>query len=172
MIIGLVGGYSEIVVIFVRDLHSVGDGLILGTLLILGAGLCFACYQLLAKKFIDRLGARLFICVAMTGATIATWVHFLIAHQLADLAVDGRTFGLLVYVALFATVLPSYMIGYALGLIGPQRTAIVYNIGPITTIIFSIWILNEDFFAHHAFGAFLVMMGIYVFNRAEQKSRA
>ena len=56
-----------------------------------------------------------------------------------------------------STVLPAYCISGAIGLIGPERTAIVGNVSPVVTITLAITVLGEAFtpwhFARHGAGA-------------------
>ena len=68
-------------------------------------------------------------------------------------------------IAIFATVIPSYMINFALGRIGADGTAVVGNAGPLFTIAMSALILGEPFGPLEAAGATLVIAGMVMFSR-------
>lgn len=157
--------YAGIAVIFTRDLAIEGNNVLVGTLLVLGAALAYAFYQLFAKPAIDALGPRLFTGIAMTAAGLAVFAHFLLTHPIAALAVGPSTFLLLVALAAIATVLPVLMIAGAIGRIGAERTAIFGNVSPVLTIVLAVLVLGEDFTIVHGIGTALVICGILLFTR-------
>jgi len=157
--------YAGIAIIFAHDLTIEGDNVLTGTLLVLGAALAYALYQLFAKSAIDALGSALFTGIAMTAAGIAVFIHFLLTHPLAALAIGPSTLGLLVALAAVATVLPVLMIAAAIGRIGAERTAIFGNISPILTIVLAVIILGEPFTPFNGVGTALVICGILLFTR-------
>lgn len=157
--------YAGIALIFSRDLSIEGESVLIGTLLVLGAALAYAFYQLFAKASIDRLGSQLFTGVAMTAAGIVVLLHFLVTHPISDLAMGPSTWRILIALAVFATVLPVFMIAAAIGRIGSERTAVFGNISPILTIVLAVFILGEDFTIIHGIGTALVICGILLFTR-------
>jgi drug/metabolite transporter (DMT)-like permease len=65
-------------------------------------------------------------------------------------------------------VVPAYCISGAIGLIGPERTAIIGNISPLVTVGLAIFILGEAFTVYHALGTALVLGGVWLFTRKEK----
>ncbi|WP_116652562.1 DMT family transporter [Pelagibacterium sediminicola] len=157
--------YAGIAIIFAHDLTIEGDNVLTGTLLVLGAALAYALYQLFAKSAIDALGSALFTGIAMTAAGGTIFAHFLFTHPLTALAIEPATLLMLIGLAAIATVLPVLMIAAAIGRIGPERTAIFGNISPILTIVLAVVILNEPFTPYHGVGTVLVICGILLFTR-------
>lgn len=155
--------YAGIAVIFTRDLVIQGDSVLLGTMLVLGSAVAYALYQLFAKPLIDQLGARIFTSIAMTAAGVVVFAHFLLTHGVESLAVSMPTLGLLAALAIFATVLPAFLIATAIGLAGSERTAIFGNISPLVTIVLAVWVLGETFTLWHGIGTALVICGILLF---------
>ena len=101
----------------------------------------------------------------MSAAGPAVIVHFLVTHPVGDLAVTGNGFMLMLAIGTISTVLPAYCISAAIGLIGPERTAIIGNVSPIVTVTLAIAILGEAFTIYHAIGTVLVLGGVYLFAR-------
>ena len=163
----LIMSYLGLAVIFWQDLALDGANVITGALLVLGAAIAYAIYQILAKPLIDQMGARLFTSIAMSAAGILIMIQFAFTHQLSDLLVSEFAFILMLAMGTVSTVLPAYMIATSIGIIGPGPTAVIGNISPIVTIFLAITILEEIFSLYHALGAAMVLLGIFAFTRFE-----
>lgn len=165
MLASLLASYLGIALIFFKDFSIEGDHVVLGSLLVFGSAVAYAGYQILAKPLIDRLGAQLFTSVAMSAAGPAVIVHFLATHPLSALAVDGHGLLLMLAIGTVSTVAPAYCISAAIGLVGPERTAVVGNVSPVVTVGLAISVLGETFTAWHAAGTALVLLGVWLFGR-------
>ncbi len=172
MVVSLVVSYAGIVIIFARDFSVEGDNVVLGSLLVFGSAFAYAGYQVLAKPLIDKLGSQLFTSIAMSGAGPAVLVHFLATHPMSTLAINGEGFWLMVAIGLIATVAPAYCISAAIGLIGPERTAIIGNVSPLVTVSLSIGVLGEAFTPWHALGTAMVLAGVWLFGRKQKPTKA
>ena len=172
MLVSLFVSYGGIVIIFARDFSVAGDHVVLGSLLVFGSALAYAGFQVLAKPLIDKLGAQLFTSIAMSGAGPAVLVHFLATHPLSAMAINGQGFWLMLAIGLVATVAPAYCISAGIGLIGPERTAIIGNVSPLVTVGLSIGVLGEAFTPWHAVGTALVLIGVWLFGRKAKPKRA
>lgn len=168
MLAALVVSYFGIALIFWHDLRIEGDNVVLGAALVFGSALAYAGYQILAKPLIDRLGSGLFTSIAMSAAGPCVIVHFLFTHPVGDLAITGNGFLLMLAIGTVATVLPAYCISGAIGLIGPERTAIIGNVSPLVTVGLAITVLGEPFTVWHAVGTALVLGGVFIFTRKEK----
>lgn len=157
--------YCGIALIFWRDFSLEGEHVVLGAALVFGSAIAYAAYQLLAKPLIDRLGPQLFTSIAMSGAGPAVIIHFLLTHPVTDLAVSGDAMLLMLAIGTVSTVLPAYCISGAIGLVGPERTAVVGNVSPVVTIVLAVGILQEAFTPWHAAGTTLVLLGVWLFTR-------
>ena len=163
--VSLIVSYAGIVIIFARDFSVEGDNVVLGSLLVFGSAFAYAGYQVLAKPLIDRLGAQLFTSIAMSGAGPAVLVHFLATHPVGALAINGHGIWLMLAIGLVVTVAPAYCISAGIGLIGPERTAIIGNVSPLVTVALSTGILGEAFTPWHAAGTAMVLAGVWLFSR-------
>jgi drug/metabolite transporter (DMT)-like permease len=168
MLAALLVSYLGIALIFWHDLRIEGDNVVLGAALVFGSAFAYAGYQLLAKPLIDKLGSGLFTSIAMSAAGPCVIVHFLFTHPVGDLAITGNGFLLMLAIGTVATVLPAYCISGAIGLIGPERTAIIGNVSPLVTVGLAISVLGEPFTLWHAVGTALVLGGVFIFTRKEK----
>jgi drug/metabolite transporter (DMT)-like permease len=165
MMAGQLLSYLGIGLIFWRDLNFEGRDVILGSALVFGSAVVYAAYQIMAKPLIDKVGPQLFTSIAMSAAGPAIIIHFLATHPVADLAVPTGALPLMLAIGTLSTVIPAYCISAAIGLIGPERTAVIGNISPLVTIGFAIGILGEVFTEWHAIGTALVLLGAWIFTR-------
>ena len=167
MILSLIVSYAGLALIFAHDLTLDGPDVVVGALLVLGAAIAYALYQLLAKPIIDQIGARLFTSIAMTSAGLAVVVHFLFTHQISDLIISTKAMWLMFALGTVSTVLPAYLISASIGRVGPEPTAIMGNVSPLVTIGLAVTVLGEAFSVWHALGAALVLLGIFTFTRSQ-----
>ena len=165
MMAGQLMSYIGIALIFWRDLHFEGEDVILGAALVFGSAIVYAAYQILAKPLIDRMGPQIFTSIAMSAAGPAILVHFLATHPMSALAVPVGALPLMLAIGTISTVIPAYCISGAIGLIGPERTAVIGNVSPVVTIALAVGVLGEAFSEWHAAGTALVLIGAWVFTR-------
>lgn len=154
--------YVGLAVIFAHDLVSIGDNVIIGTILVLAAAFFFSLYFVFSKPLITKLGSRLFTCVAMSAASIMIILHFAIAKDLSDLQLQKEVYYTAIAIALLCTVIPTFLINEAIARLGSQKTSIVGTIGPVFTTGVAVSVLGEEFSIYHAAGMGLVMFGIYL----------
>ncbi|NOZ33213.1 MAG: DMT family transporter, partial [Alphaproteobacteria bacterium] len=152
------------------DLSLEGENVLFGTLLVLGAAISYAVYQILAKPLIDELGARLFTSIAMSAAGVAIIIHFLITRSPGDLVVSGKAMWLMAAMGTVSTVLPAYLISASIGRVGPEPTAVMGNVSPLVTIVLAVSVLGEAFSVWHALGAAMVLIGVIRFTRADRRA--
>ena len=172
MLVSLVVSYGGILLIFARDFSVEGDNVVLGSALVFASAVAYAGYQILAKPLIDKLGAQLFTSIAMSGAGPAVIVHFLLTHPVGALAINGEGLWLMLAIGLVSTVAPAYCISAGIGLIGPERTAIIGNISPIVTVTLAVAVLSEAFTPWHAAGTAMVLVGVWLFGRKQKPAKA
>ncbi len=160
---GLIGAaitYSGLALIFSSGLSTDGWNTAIGTILVLGAALAFALYQLMAKNLISTLGSTLFTAIAMSSAGAASLVHYAITSHGVGPAVSWNYVMLVAGCAIFATVLPSFFINAGLGRITPQASSMISTISPLVTIILAVIFLDETFTFIDAIGTLLIVLGV------------
>lgn len=173
-IISLSLTYAGLAVVFTHDLQSFGDDILKGALLVLAAAFSFAGYVVFSKDQITKLGARLFTCFAMIAASFAIGIHFAIFSNLSALDQPWQVYGLVLLIAIFATVIPTFFIAEAIARIGPGPASILGSAGPIFTILMATSLLGEVFTASHLVGTVLIVAGVawLAWPRANPKFKA
>ena len=152
--------YLGLAVVFVSDFSAGGSNVTLGNLLVLGAAVSFALYQLMAKRYIGEMGSTLFTSVALSAAAVTTLAHVLIVRGHIDTSMSAHYFMLAAGIGILATVLPSFFVNAGMARIGAASTAIISNVSPLLTIYFAVVLLGEEFTLPHAIGTALVVGGV------------
>ncbi len=134
----------------------------LGTLLVFLAALSFSFYVLISKKIIHQVGSLWFTSLAMSVSSLFVLAYFAGLIGFEQLNVTPMAWLWLILLAIFSTVIPSFMIAEAIALIGPAQTGIIGTLGPIVTIGLAVWLLGEPFSIYHAIGISLVIAGVLV----------
>ena len=109
---------------------------------------------------IARLGSLRFIAWAMLASTVFIVAQFLLTRPLAALAVPGPIHAISLAMAIFATVLPTWLIAESIKRMGANAASLVGSLGPVFTIGLGAMILGEPIHAIQLAGAALVLGGV------------
>jgi drug/metabolite transporter (DMT)-like permease len=151
--------YLGLAIVFGVDLPVGGIGTVIGTAFVLGCAVTFAFYQLFAKGFITAMGSALFTSLSLSASAVICVLHH-IAVKGFDFAATPRFIWLGAGCAIFATVLPSFLMNAGMARTSPQATAMISTISPLVTIALAVWILGEPFTATEALGSVMVLAGV------------
>ena len=169
-VLAFVLSYSGIMVIYAQDLQSYGHETTYGLLLVLGSALAFSVFVVLSGKYIPKAGAVQFTSVCMLGATMAVLLHYCFNTNSNLGSFDSHTYGLAFILAIFCTVLPSYLINMGIKRVGAPRAAIISTVSPVFTVAMAYVFLNEVSGFEHIMGFALVIIGIAIISASKQKS--
>jgi drug/metabolite transporter (DMT)-like permease len=164
--------YLGIVVIYAQDLQTNGHEVTYGMLLVLGSALAFSVFVVLSGKYIAKCGSVQFTSISMLGASVAVFLHYVINTKTSLAGYETPAYGLVFILALFCTVLPSYLINMGIKRIGAPRAAIVGTISPVFTVVMAYVFLNEVSTLMHMLGFALVLMGIAIITVAKHMQKA
>jgi len=167
--------YVGIGLIFLSGDIAVGLNVPLGSAMVLLCAALFAFFQLFAKPMISRLGSPIFTCCAMLGAALMIFIHFITENIVMGdvsqvLNLPSRIWLLGIALALFSTLIPSFLVNLAISKVGPQATSAVGMIAPISTILLAIWVLGEPFGVIDALGTLLTVMGIGLYTYLDKRA--
>ncbi|MFQ3575283.1 MAG: DMT family transporter [Cytophagales bacterium] len=160
--LALILTYLGISLSFIFEKIQVKD-LLLGGGMVLLASFTYALYLVGTNRMVFRFGTIHFTSMTMTIATVSIFAHFLVTHSLIELFFYSfNTYFYSILMAVFCTVLPSFMISEGIRRIGSTNSAIVASVGPISTIILATIFLNEEIHWFQVFGGLLVVSGVTV----------
>ncbi|MFA3792187.1 DMT family transporter [Aliiglaciecola sp. SL4] len=158
--LALILSYAGIFVFFYADLSFGGENLFLGSFLVFIASILTAWYLVATQRFSRQIGSQRFVCLAMISACITLLIHSYAAgvEDLLDYSNELYIGGLIV--AIFMTLIPSFMISAGVKRIGASKASIVGAVGPLFTIILSNQLLDEPVTLLHITGLLLVILGM------------
>ncbi len=166
-VLGMAISYCGVILVFGREAHLEGGQAALGALLVFTSTITYAIYMVYSGQLVQRLGALRLVGLATTVACLCCLLQFALLRPLASaFAVAPQVVWLSVLNATACTAVPVLMVMMAIERIGPALSAQTGMVGPMSTILMSVLILDEPFTVWIAAGTVLVIAGIFVFTRA------
>lgn len=162
-VIALLLAYAGVAVLFGAEIGHQGPNAWLGGGLIFAGAFIYAIYVTASKPVISGMGSTLFTAFGMSVASIAFLTQSGIEMAFhAPPPVTANGYGLSVILAIFCTVIPSFMIAAAIGRIGPGPTSAVGGVGPVVAAWAAVAILNEPFGWPHFVAMALTIIGVWL----------
>jgi drug/metabolite transporter (DMT)-like permease len=158
--------YAGIGFAFMHDLglgHS--RSVWIGSALVFASSISYALYLSGSASMISRLGAMRFSALAMLMSSAVTLLHFAVSHRLTAFIQPLPVYGWGLAMALFATVVPVFAQSAAIRRLGAGRASLFAMVGPLLTIGFGWWLLDESISLAQMAGAALVLAGILIVSR-------
>lgn len=166
MYLPLLLSYAGIAISFGGEIsREAGGRPYLGGFLIFLSALCYALFLVGHGKMVNRIGPQRLGAYAMLVASLAVLVHFFLSQPLHDLVQPGLVYLIAALTAIFCTVIPVYLVGYGVQVIGPGPAAIVSSIGPVSTYALAAIILGEAPGLLQGAGLALVLLGSFMLIR-------
>jgi drug/metabolite transporter (DMT)-like permease len=161
-VMALLLSYAGIAFVFVHDLRLGGDAgaLWTGGALVFASAFAYALYLVDAGEVIARMGSLRFIAWAMLVSSAFVLAQFVLTRDLALLRVPPSIYGLSLAMAIFSTVLPTWLIAEAIRRLGANTSSLIGSLGPVFTIGLGALILGEGVHGIQLFGAALVLLGV------------
>jgi drug/metabolite transporter (DMT)-like permease len=165
--------YSGIALAVFHDMRITGDphAIALGSALVFASAVGYAIYLVGAGGIIARLGSSRFIAWAMLASTVFISLQFVLTRPLSALALPLSVQMLALAMALFCTVLPTWMIAESIRRIGASTASLVGSLGPMFTIGFGAVLLGERVNLLQMVGVALVLGGVMLVSRGGRKPR-
>jgi drug/metabolite transporter (DMT)-like permease len=147
---------------FASELYitSGSSTVIWGSFLVFLCAVTYSIYIVGTGRLVQQVPVTLFTSYAMLAATTGILVHFLLRGRF-DAFYMGPVvwvFGLLL--AIFATVIPTFLINSGMKNLGSNNVAIILAIGPVATILQANIFLGEKITALQIVGTLLVIAGV------------
>lgn len=145
-------------------------GFYFGAVLIFLCAFTYASYIVLSGKMISLVGASKFNSYAMTFACIAVLLHYYVISTQSMFHLETSVYVYSFLMALFSTVIPSYLVTEGIKRIGAENAAIISSIGPVSTIAQAAIFLGESVFVLQITGTILVLAGVFLVSKKKMVS--
>ncbi len=162
--------YIGVVVAFLSEIVGVSslELSVLGVALVLLSALIYAAFISVTGQLIQRLGTFRFTSIVVGFSCLFMATHYTIVHDWSVLMqASPRVIGLGGVLAIFGTILPSFLMAAGIRRAGPEMFAVVGSIGPIATIFLAYYFLGEVVEVLQAVGFILAIAGAVVMTLAK-----
>jgi len=167
--LGVLVTYLGVFIIFSSELSvNKEPGTITGVVLVFLSSVTYASYLVGSGWIIPKFGPRLFTSYAMIISCGAVITHYLIQGNYDVLSLPVEVYWIGLAMALIATVIPSYLISYAIRNLGANNFSIFGSLGPVSTILLAYIFLGEVLTLVQLAGGVVILGGILL---AEGKLR-
>jgi drug/metabolite transporter (DMT)-like permease len=151
------------ILVFVENMTpSEAPKLFLGSSLVFFSAVAFALFLMGSGRMVKRMGSMRFTAYSMTVACLATALHFVIQHGLDPLSFPDSVYWLALIMAIFSTVLPTFLMNAGIRRIGAAPASIISSIGPLGTLGLAFLLLGESLTPAQLAGTALVLIGVNV----------
>ena len=165
-LVGMAISYAGVLLVFGREIGTVGPDAGWGALLVFASTVSYAVYLVYSGELVQRLGSLRLVGLATSVACLCCMLQFVLLRPLsAALLVAPQVVWLSVLNATLCTAVPVLLVMMAIERIGSSLAAQIGMIGPVATILMGVVFLGEPFTGWIAAGTVLVIAGIYVFTR-------
>ena len=164
--------YCGVLLVFGHELDAQGSNAVRGALLVLCSAISYAIYMVYSGEMVKRLGSLRLVGLASSVACGFCIAQFFLTQPLSALQVAPQVLWLSVLNSTACTVAPVLMVMMAIERIGAGMAAQVGMVGPMSTILMGVWLLDEPLNAWMMAGTTIVVLGIYLFTRWAKKPAA
>jgi drug/metabolite transporter (DMT)-like permease len=161
--------YAGIALVFLHDVGAKEGGIVLGSALVFASTLSYSIYLVGAGHAIARIGTMRFTAYAMVVASAACLLQFVVMRPLSALDLPLRVYELSIAMAIFSTVLPVFLLSFAIRRIGSGSASLIGTIGPVSTIYMAYVILDESISLLQIAGSALVLAGVLIISLNSKK---
>ena len=170
VIIALGLSYIGILLVFIESLSLASTNILLGSAFVLSSAIIFSFFIMGSGVMVHCIGSVRFTAYTMTVASVATLTHFAFHHNLVltVTTIPLEVYSLSLIMAVFATVLPAFLMNNGIKKIGANSTAILSSVGPIITLVLANQLLQETITNTQLLGTFFVLAGGLMVGRMKE----
>ena len=161
--VGMAISYGGVLLVFGHEVTLAGGHVALGAVLVLGSAISYALYLSYSGELVQRLGSLRLVGLATSVACVLCIAQFVLLRPLdTAFAVAPEVLWLSLLNATACTVVPVLMVMMAIERIGSGLAAQVGMVGPMSTILMGVLLLDEPMNLWVVAGTVLVLLGVYV----------
>ena len=152
--------YLGVLVTFWDEIGLSGEAVYLGIFLIFLSALTYAAYLVGSGWLIPKFGVLRFTSFAMMVSTVCVLIHYFLVSDGDLFNYPKEVYYLGLAMALFSTLLPSFLVSEAINRLGASTFSIFGSLGPISTIVLAFIFLDERITYLQVFGMVIVIFGV------------
>jgi len=161
--------YTGIIMVFLHNAEMKGDGMLLGTTLVFTSTISYSIYLVGAGHAIARIGSMRFTAYAMIVASLASLLQFGVMRPMGALYLPVHVYEIAIAMAIFSTVLPVFLLSYAIHHIGSGNASLIGSVGPVSTIYMAYALLGESVSMMQMAGSLFVLIGVLIVSLSSRR---
>ncbi len=168
----LLVSYLGVLLAFGHDIQLEGQRTLIGSALVFASALSYAVYLFGSGQSVARIGAvRLTAYASMVACVLCIGQYLLFQPIDALWTYAPAVYWLSLLNGTVCTVLPVLAIMIGVKRIGSSLAAQVSMLGPVSTIVLSVWLLDEPMGIWQSAGTVLVLLGVLLVGSGVAKRR-
>ncbi len=167
-ILAILVTYVGVFITFWEEIGLEGESVYWGAFLIFLSALTYASYIVGSGWLIPKFGAVNFTAKAMIVSTFCICVHCVLEGNLDFYNYPKEVYIISVLMAVFCTVVPSFLVSSAIGKLGANTFSIFGSLGPISTIILAYVFLEEQISWLQLIGILVVIFGVSIVSKIKK----
>lgn len=141
------------------------ENFVKGGSMILVSAVTYALYLVFGGEQINKYGSINFNSIAMLFSSVYVVLHFVTLSETSITSLPLGLYGYGIILAIFCTVLPTFMVMEGIKLLGANFGSIVASIGPVSTIFMGYIFLHEMFTIQELIGSAFVIVGVVLIGK-------
>ncbi|MBM1106912.1 DMT family transporter [Aurantibacter crassamenti] len=158
--IAIIITYIGVLVTFWDEIGISSDSIYWGGFLIFLSAFTYAAYLVGSGWLIPKFGVLRFTSYAMIVSTLCIIIHYAVVSDFDLFNYPNEVYYLGLAMAVFSTLLPSFLVSEAIKRLGASTFSIFGSLGPISTIILAFFFLDERITYLQIFGMMIVIAGV------------
>lgn len=141
------------------------DKVYLGAGFIFMSALTYAIYLVGSSWLIPKFGTVRFTSLAMIIACSAVILHYTLTDRTPIFNHPNIIYIYCFLMAIFCTVIPSYLVSFAIKKLGASKFSILGSVGPVFTISLAVIFLGESITFIQSIGVIIVIIGVRIVSK-------
>lgn len=145
---------------------------LIGISLVLLSAIFWALFIIYSKRAVSNISSTIFTSTYMCITTVLLLLGFIIDSKnfTTFLTLQTHTMIYLVFLAIFCSIIPSYLMSFGLKRINASLAAVISAMGPIVTLGLDVVILNHNLALNEIIGAIIVTACVTCLTRLNAKA--
>ena len=145
---------------------------LIGISLVLLSAIFWALFIIYSKRAVSNISPTIFTSTYMCITTVLLLFSFIIDSKnfTTFLTLQTHTMIYLVFLAIFCSIIPSYLMSFGLKKINASLAAVISAMGPIVTLALDVVILNHNLALNEIIGAIIVTACVTCLTRLNAKA--
>lgn len=145
---------------------------LIGISLVLLSAIFWALFIIYSKRAVSNISSTIFTSTYMCITTVLLLLGFIIDSKnfTTFSTLQTHTMIYLVFLAIFCSIIPSYLMSFGLKRINASLAAVISAMGPIVTLALDVVILNHNIALNEIIGAIIVTACVTCLTRLNAKA--